>query len=76
MAQKEFIDLKKLTQRELLILVHNKVEILEKKGEKAEESHEKMLLKVNTLETKSKVWGGLIGFITAIITIIIERFTK
>jgi hypothetical protein len=74
--EEDLIDLNKLSQRELLIVVHNKVQGLEKKSEKAEEAHEKMLLKVNTLETKSKVWGSLGGLITAIIAIIIERFTK
>jgi hypothetical protein len=74
----ELIDLNKLTPRELLILVHNKVVMLEKKSEKAEDAHQEMLMKVNSLETKSKVWGSVSGFVggilTAIIAVIIERF--
>lgn len=72
----EKIDLKNLKQRELLILVHSKVESLEKKMEHLEQSNQQLLLKVNTMETKSKVWGSIAGLITFIVSVIIEKILK
>jgi hypothetical protein len=70
------IDLKNLKQRELLILVHSKVEEMDKKIEKLESSNQSLILKVNTMETKAKVWGSLGGIITFIISIIVEKLFK
>lgn len=74
----ERIDLNNLKQRELLILVANNVERLEERSEKVETCVQDLLIKVNTLETKSKiggsVWGSIAGLVTAVITIIIEKF--
>lgn len=69
----ERIDLRNLKQRELLILVHSKVEAIEKDLDQVKQSNQQLLLKVNTMETKSKVWGSLAGLITVIITLIIEK---
>lgn len=69
----EKIDLKNLKQRELLILVHSKVESIEKDLDHVKQSNQQLLLKVNTMETKSKVWGSIAGFIAFIVTLLIEK---
>lgn len=68
----EKIDLRNLKQRELLILVHSKVESIEKKTEHLEQSNQQLLLKVNTIETKSKVWGSLAGIVSALLTVLLS----
>lgn len=69
----EKIDLRNLKQRELLILLHSKVESIEKDLDQVQASNHELLLKVNTMETKSKVWGSLAGFVTFIVTLLIEK---
>lgn len=69
----EKIDLKNLKQRELLILVHSKVESIEKDLDHVKQSSQQLLLKVNTMETKSKVWGSIAGLIAFIVTLLIEK---
>jgi len=82
---REPIDLNKLTARELLIVVATKQEDMERNWmayqeeqrqehkDVKEELHD-MSLKVNTLETKSKVWGGVGGFVSGMISGIIAAF--
>lgn len=74
--REEYIDLKKLKQRELLILLHNKVENLEKSNDEIVKSNQQLILKVNTMETKSKVWGGIAGAFSFVLGLIIEYFFK
>jgi len=74
--KEEPIDLNKLSQRELLILCATDVRTLKKDFEKMKDEHQTMELKVNTLEAKSKVWGGIAGILTALATIIFERFVR
>jgi len=78
MAEKkeELIDLNRLSQRELLILMHAKVEAIEKTIEQINEREQQMALKVNSLETKSRMWGSIAGFGSAIIAILIERLFR
>lgn len=68
------IDLHNLTQRELLIVVARDLKQLKRDFEDLQEEHHKMALKVNELETRSKLWGAIAGFVTAIIATIGERF--
>lgn len=86
-TEREKINLNELTERELLILTAKQVSDLEdhvdclKKShldmlKSHQESHQDMLLKVNTLETKSKVWGGVAALITTAITLLIEKFFR
>ncbi len=70
------IDLNKLTQRELLILVATDVRELKVEVEEIKKRETAMALKVNELDTRSKVWAGVVGFFAAIITIVAERFIK
>lgn len=69
----EKIDLRNLKQRELLILLHSKVESIEKDLDSVKQSNQRLLLKVNTMETTSKVWGSIAGLVTFIATLIIEK---
>lgn len=74
----QLIDLNKLTQRELLIRLYDKVQRIEETQEEMDERGQKMALKVNSLEVKSKVWGAIAGFLSAMgllgIQLLIERF--
>jgi len=67
--KEEPIDLNKLSQRELIIVLYRDVKELKDDVKKIAE----LELKVNTLETKSRVWGALTGFFAALGTIIFER---
>lgn len=73
---KELIDLNKLTQRELLILVATDVRELKVEVEEIKKREAAMALKVNELETRSKVWAGVVGFFAAIVTVLVERLAK
>lgn len=65
-AQEEKIDLNKLTARELLIVVHNDVKELKGEMKTVKDAQHQTELKVNGIETRNKVWAGIIGFITGI----------
>lgn len=69
----ELIDLNKLSQRELLIVMHNDVKDLKKEMHQMGSEMAELKLKVNTLETKSKVWGSVTGFLSALGTLFLER---
>lgn len=68
----ELIDLNKMTQRDLLIRLHENVKDLKQDMKDTKASQQKMELKVNSLETRSKVWGSVSGFFAAIGTVIVE----
>lgn len=70
---REKINLNELSERELLLLINQRVEHLEDKCEQIDKTNQALMLKVNTIETKSKVWGSVAGLITFIISIIIEK---
>jgi DeoR/GlpR family transcriptional regulator of sugar metabolism len=67
-------DLNKLTERELLILVNYQVQQLEDKMQEQEEQIQTLMIKVNTIEAKAKVWGSITGLFTGLAAIIGERF--
>lgn len=71
------IDLKNLKQRELLIVVATNQRKLEDQVDRLEQSVNSLTLEVNTLKTKnsmsSRIWGGIMGIGTAILTIVLER---
>lgn len=75
--ERQKINLNELSERELLLLINQRTEALEGKCEKIDETNQQLMLKVNTIETKSetksKVWGGIAGLITFIISIIVEK---
>lgn len=70
---KELIDLNKLSQRELLILLHSDVKELKAEMKEAKEGREQLALKVNSLETRNKVWSAVVGFFSGLIAVFIGR---
>lgn len=71
--KEEQIDLSKLTQRELLILLNRDVEDIKNELQSIQRNEAKIMLKVNTIEVKGRVWGSLAGFVGAIVAVISER---
>lgn len=83
----EIIDLQKLTQRELLIRLHDKVEVLDGKLDKTIISTGKQLSSLNDkqtnahvdfvkLETKVKSQSAIFGALSALIISIASIFIK
>lgn len=77
----ERIDLRNLKQRELLILVHSKVESIEADLSKVKQCNQELLLKVNTMETKSKIWGSISGalagaIVTGLLSLLLDQLLK
>lgn len=66
MSDDKYIDPKKLTQRELLIVLYNDMQTVKKDVEELKSDSVNTKIKLNTLETKSKLWGGLMGFLSGI----------
>jgi hypothetical protein len=65
------IDLNQLSQRELLILTVKEVRDLRKEVEQMQNDQHLMALKVNALETTSKVAGGVAGLLAGLVSAII-----
>jgi hypothetical protein len=72
----EPIDLDSLKPRELLIVLAKDVREMKSDMRKMEKAKQEIHLKVNTLETKSKVNGGFAGFFAGLATIILERLIR
>ena len=87
----ELIDLRKLTPRELLIRMHDKVEALDTRIEKSIEASDKRNESINASIYKSKVdfikletrvksqssfFGAVSGLATGIIAVLIKLFIK
>lgn len=66
--EEESIDLNKLKPRELLILLHKDVKEMKREQEKRTEWEQTMALKVNTLETKNRIWSGVVGFFSGLVS--------
>jgi len=69
----EYIELNKLKPRELLILLHKNGEDIKAEIEKLKASNQDLVIKVNQLETKSKVWGGVVGFFASLSALVMEK---
>lgn len=72
----ETIDLNKLTQRELLIMTHNKVKQLSERFDTIEASQADMRVSHAVLETKVKGWGGMWGAISGGIIAVVTSMLK
>lgn len=72
----EPIDLDKLTVRELLIVCAKDVRELKADMKSVTERQHKTEIKVSNLETKSKTWGAVMGFLAGLGTIFFERAIK
>lgn len=71
--KEDLIDLDKLSQRELLIICARDVKELKSELATVKSEQHNMALKVNTMETKSKVWGSVAGFITGLLAVAGEK---
>ncbi|NNV54534.1 hypothetical protein [Limnovirga soli] len=77
MANEQDIDLQKLSQRELLILVYTKVEALENTSKEQTNKQNSTDIELAILKTKLQVWSGIIGFCTGIISsVLVYVITK
>lgn len=73
----EAIDLQKLSQRELLVLINNRLEMLEKVN--AEQINKQMQtdIEMAVIKTRLQVWSAIIGFGTGLAgSIIVLIITK
>lgn len=74
MEKPEPINLDNLTQRELLIVVAKNQQRLQSEFDEVRKAQDTMALQVNTLETKSRVWGAVSGFVSGLITAVVAAF--
>ena len=77
----EGIDLQKLGMRELLVLIHNKVEVLEKQNEQQTVKQAQTDIDLAVIKTKFTIYGGVVGFFSGIagsiiVAIILKLFIK
>lgn len=75
------IDLTKLSQRELLILVYTKVEALDKTSNEHTTKQNNTDIQLAVIKTKMQLWSAVIGFFTGlagsiIMVIITKLFDK
>lgn len=75
-AKEEPIDLNKLSQRELLIINTKDLKELKQEMKDMQECQQEMKIKMNTIETRGKVWGGVFGFFAGLGTILAEIFIR
>lgn len=70
------INLNNLTQRELIILTHNKVSDLEKKVEAMSEAQVCGKIEMAVVKTKVGIWGSIWGFVGGTIIAAIVSLLK
>jgi hypothetical protein len=68
------MDMSKLTQRELLILLHERVGGMSKKLDEVGKDHQALRERVGTIETRHKTISALWGVMSLIATIFINAF--
>ncbi|MCT4613593.1 MAG: hypothetical protein N4A49_01810 [Marinifilaceae bacterium] len=76
MSDNQEIDLNRLTQRELLVILNSKVLEMNHKMDKLSGSYTDLLVRVSNIETKTKVWSGVIAFLSSLLTSIIVVLIK
>lgn len=83
MSNNEIVDMTKLTQKELLILLNSKVEMMGKtlelqtqENKKITENYASLKERVSNLETKNKVYSGIVAVISSIITTVVISIIK
>ncbi len=74
--EEERIDLNKLSHRELLIMLHSNVKEMKDDMKDVTKRQHDQEVKVSNIETRNKVWAGVMGFFTALASIFIERQLK
>jgi len=77
MIQEDYIDVHKLTIRELLIQVHNKVELLENGYSEQALKQQSMDIELAVMKTKMQLLSAVIGFaaglLSSVITLLISK---
>lgn len=74
--QDKDIDLQKLSQRELLIVTHNKVTEIAKSVATISERQAKHEVRISLVEQRVMIWGALFGSAAGIITTFIIALIK
>lgn len=72
----ELIDLNKLSQRELIILLHSDVKELKDEVKELKDTQNTMAIELNTMKTKSTMWGAVAGTVVGIGIAVIEAFRR
>lgn len=65
MAEDEKVDMGSLTQREILLLINDRVARIDLQIRAYEKDNIELKLKVNTLETKLKLWAAIIAIVSS-----------
>lgn len=68
MSDRETIDMNKLTQKELLILLNSKVLDMSQTLNKLTGDYTNLLVRVSNIETRAKTWSALIAVLSSAIT--------
>ncbi|PCH69398.1 MAG: hypothetical protein COC06_07575 [Bacteroidales bacterium] len=68
MSERETIDMNKLTQKELLILLNSKVFDMNRTLDKLTGDYTDLLVRVSNIETRAKAWSALIAVLSSAIT--------
>lgn len=76
MSDRETIDMNKLTQKELLILLNSKVLDMSQTLNKLTGDYTNLLVRVSNIETRAKTWSALIAVLSSAITSAIITFLK
>lgn len=74
--ERDNIDLQKLSQRELLIVTHRKVNEIANSLEKISERQSKHEVRISLVEQRVMLWGALFGAVAAIVTQVVVSFIK
>lgn len=76
MSEQDNIDLQKLSQRELLIVTHKKVDDIARSVEKISELQAKHEVRISLVEQRVMMWGALFGAVAGIIIQIVASIIK
>ena len=74
--ERDNIDLQKLSQRELLIVTHRKVNEIADSLEKISERQSKHEVRISLVEQRVMLWGALFGAVAAIVTQVVVALIK
>lgn len=76
MSESDNIDLTKLSQRELLIVTHQKVNEIAEAVDTISKQQAKHEVRISLVEQRVMMWGAVFGSVSAIVTSIIITFIK
>ncbi len=73
----DIVDMTKLTQKELLIRLNDRVEVIGKNTDKMTEAYTNLLVRVSQLELRNKIYASVIAIVfSSLTTLIISFITK